>query len=329
MLPQIRLQPFYPGQMGVDGSDVPRGIRWAPTAIVLYVDENHPGATAAADDPENPLTTVALAVTRLIAFATATSSNLYGSAIVIGAGATVAETVVVPPTAPRGVSIIGAGGSRHRPTWAAAAADETALTLRQQEWTVEGITFEAGAEGTGIRLDEVPGTSYISYKTVIRNCQFDGLYGGLYGINFSGAPHRVTVENCEFIEWRSAGGAAFAICITDTTHTLPLQCRFHNNLFWSNENHVGSIDALRSFNGGLFTGNVFDDNAYIATTVVLDFRASTISNIAVGNYFGGDYSIAGGYHDSVGAPANWIGNFAEDVAEAEVGDNGLTIAPPA
>ena len=330
-LPQIRLQPWYSGQMGVSGSDVPRGIRWAPTAIVLYVDNSHPGASVDADgtDPENPLTTVAQAVTNLIAFATATSSNLYGSAIVIGAGATVAETVVVPATAPRGVSIIGAGGSRHRPTWSAATAAGTALTLRQQEWTVESITFEAGAEGTGIRLDEVPGTSYISYKTVIRNCQFDGLWGGLYGINFSGAPHRVTVENCEFIEWRSNAGEAFAVCITDTTHALPLQCRFHNNLFWSNENHVGSIDAQRSFNSSLFVGNVFDQNAYIAATVLLDFRASTISNIAVGNYFGGDYSNTGGYHDSVGAPANWLGNFAEDIGENEVGDNGLTIAPPA
>ena len=155
------------------------------------------------------------------------------------------------------------------------------------------------------------------------------MWGGLYGIDFAGAPHRVTVEGCEFIEWRSAGGAAFAICITNTTHALPLQCRIQNNLFWSNENHVGSVDALRSFNSSLFTGNVFDQNAYIATTVMLDFRASTISNIAVGNYFGGDYSNGGGYYDSLGASANWIGNFAEDVAEPEVGDNGLTVLPPA
>jgi hypothetical protein len=331
MLPQVRQQPWYPGQMGVSGSDVSRGLRWAPTAIVLFVDENHPGAIAVGDgtDPERPLNSVQTAVNNLIAFATATSSNLYGSCIVIGAGADIAESVIVPPTAPRGVSIIGAGGSRHRPTWTAATAAGTALTIRQQEWTVDGITFEAGAEGTSIRLDEVPGSGYISYKTVIRNCQFDGLWGGLYGINFSGAPHRITVENCEFIEWRSLGGAAFAICITDTAHTLPLQCRFHNNLFWSNENHVGSIDALRGFNGAIFTGNVFDQNAYLPTTIMLDLRSATISNIVAGNYFGGDYSNAGGYWDSVGAPGNWVGNIAEDVASAQVGDNGLTIAPPA
>ena len=331
MLPQIRLQPLYPGQMGVSGSDVPRGIRWEPTSIVLYVDENHPGASADADgtDPENPLTTVAAAVTRLATFATATSSSLTGSAIVIGAGATIAESVTITPSAPANCRIIGGGGSRHRPTWGAATAAGTALTIQREGWTIEGITFEAGAEGTSIQLQEVPGSSLIAYKTVIRDCQFDGLWGGLYGIDFAGAPHRVTVENCEFIEWRSAGGAAFAICVTDTAHTLPFQCRIHNNLFWSNENHIGSVDALRAFSGSIISGNVFDQNAYIATTIMLDLRSATVSNTVVGNHFGGDYSNTGGYYDSVGAPGNWLGNFAEDIAEAEVGDNGLTIALPA
>jgi hypothetical protein len=330
-LPQVRLQPWYPGQFGVAGSDIPRGLRWSPTAIVLYVDENHPGASATADgtDPENPLTSVQTAVNNLIAFATATSSNLYGSAIVIGAGATIAESVIVPPTAPRGVSIIGAGGSRHRPTWTAATAAGTALTIRQQEWTIEGITFEAGAEGTSVRLDEVPGSSYISYKTVISNCQFDGLWGGLYGIDLAGAPHRVTVENCEFLEWRSVAGEAFAVYISSTAHDRPLQHRYQNNLFYSNENHIGSASALASFNSSLFIGNVFEDNAYIATTIMLDLRGGTIRNIVVGNYFGGDYSNTGGYYASTAVTENWNGNFAEDMGEAEVGDNGLTIAPPA
>jgi len=316
--------------MGVSGSDVPRGIRWSPTAIVLYVDENHPGASADADgtDPEHPLNSIQTAVTRLTAFATATSSNLYGSYIVVGAGATIAESVIVPPTAPRGVTILGAGGSRHRPLWTAATAAGTALTMRQQEWVIDNFTFEAGAEGTSIRLDEVPASEYIAYKTVIRNCQFDGLWGGLYGIDFNGAPHRVTVENCEFIEWRSAAGAAFAIYVSGTAHARPFQCRFHNNLFWSNENHIGSYSTAASFSGCVFTGNVFEQNAYIATTIMLDLRGATVRNVVVGNHFGGDFSNVGGYYGSTAVAENWVGNFAEDTAEAEVGDNGITIGPP-
>ena len=69
-LPQVRLQPWYPGQMGVADSDVQRGLRWEPTGIVLYVDENHPGASATADgtDPENPQTTIQQAITNLTNF---------------------------------------------------------------------------------------------------------------------------------------------------------------------------------------------------------------------------------------------------------------------
>ena len=56
-LPQVRQAILYQGQVGVPGSDVPRGLRTSPAGIVLFVDANHPNATATADgtDPENPL----------------------------------------------------------------------------------------------------------------------------------------------------------------------------------------------------------------------------------------------------------------------------------
>ena len=52
-------------------------------------------------------------------------------------------------------------------------------------------------------------------------------------------------------------------------------------------------------------------------------------NQVVGNYFDGDYSNAGGYTAEGSGNDNWVGNVAFDVAEAEVGDNGWTIAEPA
>lgn len=332
MLPQIRLQPWYPGQMGVSGSDVQRGLRWEPMGIVLYVDGNHPNATSAADgtDPENPIDSIQTAVTRLTAFATAMGASLEGSVIVVAGEATIAETVVVPPAAPKNCMILGAGVSNHQPTWTAATAAGTALTLQEEGWTVEGFTFEAGAEGTSIRLSEVPGSSYTAYKTTIRNCRFDGLWGGLYGVDFYGAPHRVLIEGCEFLEWRSAGGAAFAVIVTDSAHTNPYECHVRNNMFWENENHVGSLGGIRSFNVSTFQGNTFYEGELIASTVMLDLRGGSRGhNIVTGNIFCGDYSNAGGYYAHAGDPGNWVGNLAEDVAEPEVGDNGLTVAPPA
>lgn len=331
-LPQIRQQPWYPGQMGVAGSDVQRGLRWAPTGIVLYVDDDHPGATAVGDgtNPEYPLTTIQTAINNLIAFATSMSISLEGSVIVVANEATIAESVIIPPTAPTNCTILGAGSTAHQPTWTAATAAGTALTIRQEGWTVEGFTFEAGAEGTAVTLAEVPASSFSAYKATLRNCRFDGLWGGLYGVNFLGAPHRVLIEGCEFLEWRSAAGAAFAIIVTDSTHTNPYECHIRNNVFWENENHIGSLGGIRSFNVSTFTGNIFHIGELIAATIMLDLRGgSRGNNFVVGNYFQGDYSNTGGYYAHAGDPGMWVGNYAEDLVEAEVGDNGITIAVPA
>ena len=331
VLPQVRAAPWYQGQIGVSGSDVQRGLRWESSAIVLYVDDEHPGATAVGDgtNPEYPLTTIQQAVDNLIAFATAMTIDLDGSVIVVANEATIEETVIVPPTAPLNCAILGAGGSRHQPTWRAANAAEIALDLRQQGWTIEGFTFECGALGTGIRLSEVPGTSYISYKTIIRNCQFDGLFGGQYGIDFYGAPHRVTVEDCEFIEFHTDTNNAWAIGVSDTAHTDPNQCRILNNLFWQNDNHVGGIDGLRSFNASEIRGNTFMALGDVFnTTIKLDLRGGSVGlNIVTGNVFCGDYAH-GGYWANAAAPGMWVGNTAEDLLEPEVADNGFTIGPP-
>ena len=332
-LPQVRAAPWYQGQIGVPGSDVQRGLRWESSAIVLYVDDEHPGATAVGDgtNPEYPLTTIQRAVDNLIAFATAMTIDLDGSVIVVANEATIEETVIVPPTAPLNCTILGAGGSRHQPTWAAANADEIALDLRQQGWVIEGFTFEVGGLGTGIRLSEVPGTSYIAYKTMIRNCQFDGLFGGQYGIDFYGAPHRVTVENCEFIEFHTVATDAFAICTTNSAHTNANQCRILNNMFWQNDNHIGSTGNNKSFNASEFRGNTFMALGDVFnTTIKLDLRGGSVGlNIVHGNTFCGDYSNIGGYWDNAGAAGEWIGNLSSDLLEPEVADNGLTIAPPA
>ena len=118
--------------------------------------------------------------------------------------------------------------------------------------------------------------------------------------------------------------------VTDSTHTNPYECHVLNCNFWENENHIGSLGAIRSFNVSRFQGNTFHEGEIIACTIKLDLRGgSRGNNIVTGNVFGGDYSETGGYFAHAGDPGNWIGNIAQDTAEAEVGDNGFTIAPPA
>jgi len=318
--------------MGVYGSDVQRGLRWEPAGIVLYVDENHPGASATADgtDPEHPLTTIAGAIANLTAFATATSCSLEGSVIVVAAESTPAESVIIPATAPKNCLLIGAGTGTNCPAWTAATATGVALTIRQQGWTIENFLFRGGAGGQSIKIDWVPGSGYVGYRTTIRNNHFDGLWQGLYAINLYGAPYDVVIENNWFREWRKGDTTAFAIITTDSSNANAYMCKILNNHFEENENHIGSLGNNKSFNLTTIRGNVFHDGVLISATLMLDLRGgSQGENIVTGNVFCGDYSNTGGYYANAANPGNWVGNSAEDVAEAEVADNGWTIAPPA
>ena len=60
MLPVVRDPSRYPGQFGVSGSDVERGLRWRSAGFVLYVNNIHPLTGDGNDDtnPDAPLTTI-------------------------------------------------------------------------------------------------------------------------------------------------------------------------------------------------------------------------------------------------------------------------------
>jgi hypothetical protein len=245
--------------------------------------------------------------------------------------ADITESVITGDTTdmPEGVSIVGVGNDEWTPQWSSDVAGNPCLTLRAHGWNIHNIQFNPPTASSGIRLEWVPATDYNASRATITNCVFDGAYTGFYGIDFYGAPYDVKIDGCEFREHQAAG-AAYGIIVTNISTAHPLMCKVTNNIFWENENHVGSFDQLRCFAVSLFKGNVFHQGTGIVTTVMLDFRGGAQgNNIVTENIFSGDYSNTGGYHANVAAPGNWVGNFAEDVLEAETGDNGLTVAPPA
>ena len=131
-LPQIRQQPWYPGQLGVPGSDVQRGLRWETTGITLFVDPDSNNDSDAADgtDPENPLTTIQQAVTTLVAHQTAMGCSLAGSTIVC-AGAAYTESVTIPITIDN-CRLLAGGPTWHRPSWASGAAGTPCLTVNAE-----------------------------------------------------------------------------------------------------------------------------------------------------------------------------------------------------
>lgn len=287
----------------------------------VYVNPGHAAATDVGNDGQDPRVPLAT-ITRAIALAVEHMTIIVQD--------DVAEVVVIPNTAPPNCSIVAGGGTPYQVAWAPGAGAATALTIRQAGWLIEGFLFNNSALGTSICIEWVSATGIVGNRTTIRGNRFDGLWQGLYGIQLFGAPFDTTIIGNEFREQRSGANTAYAICVTDSSDANPYMCTILNNLFWENDNHIGSLGNDKSFNLSVFKNNVFHDGVLIPAALLLDLRGgSQGENIVVDNYFSGDYSNTGGYYANAANPGNWVGNYAEDVAEAEVGDNGITVAVPA
>lgn len=323
-LPVLRAIPWYPGQLGIPGSDNSLGLRNTPVGIVLYVDDSHANANDNNDgtNPGAPKATVQSAIS--------SPFLVENSVIVIGAGATLTESAVIANARPEQCTIIGSGNEQWGPSWTSGAADEDALTIRAPGWTIANIRFNPPAEAAAIMLEH-DGADTFSDRTQILDCDFDGLWVGRFGISMNGSPDQVFVKGCRFHELNNGGQASFAIHVAATVWANPYLWVIEGNQFFENDNNIGQVVAAdRSFNASLFKDNVFTQGVLNPTAIHLDLRGgSRGENTVIANYFGGDYSNAGGYYAHAVNPGNWVGNSAQDVAEAAVADNGWTIAPPA
>lgn len=316
----VKLPAFFPPVMGFR-DDYYYGLRTGTRNACYWVDADVGVDDNIGTNPDFPKLTIQDAITDLRAVDDGAQIFCRGD---------FTETVIVPPTAPQNCQIIGLGDGLDLPTWQATAANGVALTIRQSGWKVEGFRFTPGALGTSIRLEWIPGSSFVANRTMIANNHFDGLWQGLYGIQLWGAPFDVWIINNEFREYRNGAAGAFAIVVMDSATANPFMNVIRNNLFWENENHIGSVADDRSFNLSVFKHNTFHDGVLIAATRILDLRGgSRGENIVTENTFSGDYSNAGGYWANAANPGNWVGNFCEDVAELEVADNGVSVLPPA
>lgn len=325
----VRQQPIYPGLLGVPGSDVSRGLRWRSSGIVLYVDQDHPNATAAADgtDPENPLTTITAAFARLAAFHALPGISAVGSTIVI-AGQIYTESIAVDQASyPAYVTILGAGPGRYPVVWAPATAAQDCLTIDEYGWTVDGIHFLPGATGASVVLTRNAGAG--AEGTVVQNCFFNGGWAsGGDGIVLSGAPANVSILNNRFAEFAATGPC---IDVTATGTADPYQTHIIGNTFQESGVYIASTAG--GWNASIIRDNTFTDSsgddALPLTTTFIDLGNGSLGwNTVTQNIFPGTYSVAGGYTSEAGGLDNWNGNYAADVTPAQVGDNGLTIAEP-
>jgi len=330
-------QEYRPGQLGIQGTsaDAYTGeggkcfFIGRPSTRDVAASDNHDGT-----DPREPMATLQGLIDRTAAIAagTGTRQPYLREHDTIYIQTDITESVVTGSTAtmPAHINIVGVSSGEWSPAWATDAVGSPCLTLRALGWTVQGIKFLPGSASSGIRLEWVAASSYNASRATIKDCEFDGAWSGFYGIEFVGAPYDVKIIGNEFREFTAAGNA-YAIIIISTSEAHPYMCKIVDNIFWENENHVGSFDQDRCFNLTIIRGNTFHEGVLIPCTNKLDMRGAGArgENIVTSNIFCGDYSNTGGYYANQTNPGNWVGNIAEDVLAAQVADNGFTVAPPA
>jgi hypothetical protein len=295
---------------------------------IFYVDSGHANANDdnLGTDSEYPLATIQELIDRSTGASTNVAAVLADYDIVYVSG-TVAEDVTTGDYTemPSYVQVIGVGPSGYSPAWEGADANTISLDLRCVGWRISNFRFygKTGASCVELRHTD-SGANDIAIRTVIDNCLFDGLTTGLRGIGTHGC-YDVWIVDCTFQLWNNAGNTAVGIETLTTPLAIPYRNHLVNCVFWDSDN-----GAIFEQNGGEVVGCMFQPTGY-AYAMVQVLNTSVVANpgddnVVHGNTFPGDYSIAGGYRP--GAADAWLGNWADDTAEAEVGDNGVTIARP-
>jgi len=177
--PLTRLNPWFPGQMGVEGGWTETGLRQHCTGAIFYVDPNFPGVSDQRDgtDPTDPLATIAAALTKCQAYrgdtiAVMANNGWYYGNPADGYTTVIAEevTVNVPGVRIVGVSPSGSLG----PLWTPASNGGVCLTVSAIDVLVEGFVFTegdyTGCDGIYCEWD---GATLFGENLTIRNCYFD------------------------------------------------------------------------------------------------------------------------------------------------------------
>lgn len=210
-LPLQRLNPWYPGQIGVLGTWNKTGLRQTCEGAIFYVDPNFTGVNDARDgtDPDCPLQTVQAAIDKCQAYRGDTvvvmaNNNYEYTDPTYGRRLQLAETVVIETP---GIHLIGVcrSGALGVP-WLATADDDVLITITAPDVLVEGFAFSAGsfADVTAIFADW-NGITTFGDAPVIRNCFFDDDL--LYGIAMDFVYNGKIYQN----EFRCAEGSS--VCI--------------------------------------------------------------------------------------------------------------------
>lgn len=176
-VPLTRLNPWYPGQMGVPGTDTETGLRLHSTGTIFYVDPNAVGVSDARDgtNPNDPLLTVATAITKCQDYRGDVIAVMMNGAWQYSANVNYATAIQEEVTLNvAGVRLVGVSYSGAGVIWepVTAAGAGTCITVTAPDCTIEGFCFQGGTPGgRAIFLNWDP-PAY-GENCIVRHCLFD------------------------------------------------------------------------------------------------------------------------------------------------------------
>lgn len=261
-LPLTRANPWYPGQMGVPGTDTETGLRTHPTGTIFYVDPNYPGASDARDgtNPTDPMLTVQGAVNKCqdyrgdVIIVNSNSAWQYASALV-DYKTPIREEIVLNKSGVRliGVAPFSSVGVVWEPVTAAGAG--TCITVTGCDCLIEGFAFQGGAVGGRAIYAEWDGIAQFADNLTVRHCFFDNDID--IGIQLEYVWYG-EVSDCYFVGCDAygiyvdaAGSGVLGMVIRDNifrdcgTTMLALlgadECEVFNNSFYNTQAQVAAV----------------------------------------------------------------------------------------
>jgi len=304
--PLTRLNPWYPGQIGVPGAWTETGLRLDTNGAVFYVDPNAVGVSDQRDgtDPTEPLATVATALTKCQSYrndviVVAPNSDWQYAPLIAGRSTPVAEEVTVTV---HGVRIMGLfPSSASGVTWTPVTDNGVCITVRAMDVLVEGFCFsnELGiAAPIGIRAEYGGVPAAYGDNLTVRNCAFAYRMG--YGIQL------------DFSWWAHIYDNYFETLSVAAIHSMDVVgdgdlSRIHDNLFM---NCTAAIDLEDSDYCMIYRNIIYGDPA--GTNNFIDL-AGGLGNIVCDNWLG--CTLAAGQYNltcSDATSGSWIRNHCID-----------------
>ena len=204
-IPLLRLNPWYPGQFGVPGTDSETGLRLNTGGAIFWVDPNHPDPNDQRDgtNPTSPLNTVGAAIAKCQPYRGDVIAVMHNGYWTYGDMSSdnitpIQETVTIDVP---GVRLVGVSSSSLGVPWTGSANNDVLITVNALDVVIEGFNFwDSTHTGVTAIATQWNSPTYYGENVVIRHCYF---YDVAYGVtlDYSWYCH---IEDCQFADMSTA-----------------------------------------------------------------------------------------------------------------------------